>query len=287
MALGIGACESGREAPAGAPAVPPAAGTVTADDGVPIAYEVRGAGEPTLVFIHGWCCNREFWRNQLDVFGKDHRVVALDLPGHGASGARRAQWSIAGYGADVRSVVETLGLSKVVLVGHSLGGPVALEAARRLPGRVVAVIAVDTLQDAEFEMPADAVEGMAARFEKDFTGTMSQAVRSMFPDTADPVVVEWTLNAALATDHAAAAAIIRDYPNFRMRDALAAAGVPIRCLNSEPRGEEGLPTAVEKNRRYADFDAVILPDVGHFPMLEKPDEFNAALRKALDGVAGS
>ena len=287
LAVTIAACDSHRETPAGSPATPPAVGTVAADDGIPIAYEVHGEGDPTLVFIHGWCCNRAFWKNQLGVFAKDHRVVALDLPGHGASGSQRAHWSIAGYGADVRAVVETLGLSDVVLVGHSLGGPVALEAARLLPGRVKAVIAIDTLQDADFEMPADAVETMASRFERDFSGTMAGAVRSMFPDTADPTVVEWTLNAALATDHAAAVAIMRDYPNFHMKDALAAAGVPIRCLNTVPRGEEGLPTAVEKNRRYADFDAVMLDDVGHFPMLEKPDEFNAALGKVVAGVTGS
>lgn len=284
LTIAVAACGPAREDAPPAARAAAAPDTVRADDGVPIAVEVRGAGEPSLVLIHGWCCNRAFWRNQVDLLAKNHRVVTVDLPGHGGSGAGRAAWSIAGLGADVRAVVETLGLPRVVLLGHSLGGPVALEAARLLPGRVLAVIAVDTLQNVEFEMPADAVETMAARFEQDFSGTMAQAVRSMFRETADPAVVEWTLTASLGTDRVAALALMRDYPNFRPKQALAAAGVPVRCLNIVPRAEEGLPTAIETNRRYADYDAVLLEDVGHFPMLEKPDEFNAKLLEVLAAV---
>lgn len=269
---------------ASSPPPPPSAaepGTVAADDGVPIAYEIRGAGDPVLVFVHGWCCNRTFWRNQLDAFAKDHRVVAIDLPGHGGSGRVREGWSVAGLGADVRAIVDALGLSGVVLVGHSLGGPVALEAARLLPGRVLAVIAVDTLQDVEFEMPPDAVEKMAARFEADFSGTMTQAVRSMFRESSDPAVVEWTLSASLTADHDAAVALMRDYRNVRLKEMLAAANVPVRCINTVPRGDEGLATNVENNRRYADYDAVLVPDAGHFVMLEAPDTFNAKLKGIL------
>ncbi len=284
LAIAAAACGPVRDDAPPAPAPSAAADTVRADDGVPIAVEIAGAGEPAVVLIHGWSCSRAFWRNQVDLLAKDHRVVAVDLPGHGSSGAGRAAWSIAGLGADVRAVVETLGIPRAILIGHSLGGPVALEAARLLPGRVLAVIAVDTLQDAEFEIPADQVETMASRFEQDFSGTMTQAVRSMFREAADPAVVEWTVSASLGTDRAAALAIMRDYPNFRPKDALAAAGVPVRCLNSVPRAGEGLPTRIETNRRYADYDAVLLEDVGHFPMLEKPDEFNAKLLEVLAAV---
>jgi pimeloyl-ACP methyl ester carboxylesterase len=262
-------------------------GTATAADGVSIAYDVRGAGEPTLVFIHGWCCTRAFWKNEVDVFAKDHQVVTLDLPGHGASGSDRSRWSIHGLGADVQAVVEARGLSKVVLIGHSLGGPVALEAAGLLPGRVVAVIAIDTLQDVDFVYPPEAVEAMAARFEHDFTGTMTQAVRAQFPETADPTLVEWVLSNSLAANHEAALAIMRDYVNFDMKAALSAAKVPVRCLNVAPGEEGGLRTNVEGNRKFGDFDAVMLQDVGHFPMLEQPEKFNELLRTVLKALPKS
>ena len=270
------------------PPVPAAEGTATAADGVSIAYDVRGAGEPTLVFIHGWCCNRSFWKNQLDAFARDHQVVSLDLPGHGASGSDRSAWSIRGLGADVQAVVEAAGSSRVVLVGHSLGGPVALEAARLLPGRVVAVIAIDTLQDVDFVYPPEAVEQMAARFERDFTGTMTQAVRSMFSETSDPALVEWVMTSSVGANHDAAVAIMRGYTTFDMKQALSEAKVPVRCLNALPRDEEGgVPTNVERNRQFGDFDAVMLEGVGHFPMLEQPDSFNEKLREMLKALPKS
>lgn len=283
VALAIAGCARREKPP-----IPAAETFATAPDGVSIAYDVRGAGEPALVFIHGWCCNRSFWKNQVDAFATDHQVVTLDLPGHGASGSNRSAWSIRGLGADVQAVVEARGLSKVVLVGHSLGGPIALEAARLLPGRVVAVIAIDTLQDVDFVYPPEAVEQMAARFERDFTGTMTQAVRSMFTDAADPVLVEWVMTNSVGANHAAAAAIMRDYTNFDMKRALSDAKVPVRCLNAMPRDEEGgVPTNVERNRQFADFDAVMLEGGGHFPMLEQPQSFNEQLREVLKALPKS
>ena len=120
---------------------------------MPITYDVRGTGDTALVFVHCWSCDRTFWKYQLAAFADDYRVAAIDLPGHGESGADRDEWTIAGLGDDVARVVEQLGLRRVILVGHSMGGPVSLEAARRLPGRVLGVIAVDTLHNAEFKYP--------------------------------------------------------------------------------------------------------------------------------------
>ena len=136
-----------------APAPPPEviAGVIEAADGVPIVYDAKGAGETALVFLHCWSCDREFWREQVDVFAEDYRVVAMDLPGHGASGAGREDWSIAGLAEDVRTVVDELGLERVVLVGHSMGGPIALLAAPLLEGRAVGVACVDTLHNAEMK----------------------------------------------------------------------------------------------------------------------------------------
>jgi len=125
------------------------AAIVPAPDGVPIHYSVRGKGDPALVFVHCWSCDRKLWDNQVSVFSKDHRVVTIDLPGHGESGKGRKDWSIGGFGEDVKTVVGKLGLRRVVLIGSSMGGPVALEAARRMPERVVAIVPVDTLHNVE------------------------------------------------------------------------------------------------------------------------------------------
>ena len=101
-----------------------------------IHYDVHGQGDRALVFVHCWSCDtRTYWQNQVDEFAKDFRVVTVDLGGHGQSGMNRKEWTMAAFGADVAAVVNKLDLKNIVLVGHSMGGPVCLEAARRLQGR--------------------------------------------------------------------------------------------------------------------------------------------------------
>ena len=113
-------------------------------DGVPLLYDVDGLGSPALVFVHGWSCDRTYWERQFDHFKSEHLVVMLDLAGHGESGLDRTAWSMEAFGKDVASVVEKLDLNKVVLIGHSMGGTVILEAAQILPSRISALVPVDT-----------------------------------------------------------------------------------------------------------------------------------------------
>ena len=144
---------SPQEAPS--PAVPAGQaagpGVATAPDGVSIAYTVSGEGSPALVFVHGWMCDQTYWTAQAASFSTTHTVVTIDLAGHGESGMEREGWPLIAFGADVEAVVEGLDLDRVILIGHSMGGPVVLEAARLMLERVIGVVGVDTLQDADFK----------------------------------------------------------------------------------------------------------------------------------------
>ena len=115
-------------------------GRKASGDGVEIAYTVRGAGATTLVFIHGGLADRSFWKPQMDALGDRYALVALDLGGHGASGRDRARWTVPAWGDDVRAVVGAVGAQRAVLIGNSLGGPVAIEAALLMPSRVLGVV---------------------------------------------------------------------------------------------------------------------------------------------------
>ena len=107
-----------------------AALTVPSIDGIPIAYEVHGQAEPALVLVHGWSCDRSYWKEQVDYLSPQYRLVLVDLAGHGESGAGRKDYTMASFGADVAAVVDSLKLQKVVLAGHSMGGDVVIEAAK-------------------------------------------------------------------------------------------------------------------------------------------------------------
>jgi pimeloyl-ACP methyl ester carboxylesterase len=258
---------------------------VKAPDGVRIAYDVRGKGDTTLLFLHGLASDRSSFSEQLDLFAADYRVVNVDLGGHGSSGADRESWSVAGLAGDVEAVVKELDLRRVVLIGHSMGGHVALFAAARMPGRVIGIAGIDTLHDAEFRWQEAEAAKLIESFERDFAKAMDAAVRSMFPDGANPALVERIAARASASDRRAALGLLREFPRLDLREAFRGAKVPVRCINSAPWREGTLRTAVETNRKYADYDAVILEGTGHYPMLERPAELNARLREVLGSLA--
>ena len=256
-------------------------GRVLAADGQPIVYEDRGAGDTALVFVHCWACDRGYWREQLDAFAADYRVVALDLAGHGESGKSRESWTLEGLGDDVVAVVEHLGLERAILIGHSMGGPVALFAARRLPGRVLGIVAVDTLHNAEQEFPSAMVEMLAAGFEADFESAMRGAVNRMLGEGVEPEIGEWVAERACSADPQATVAILRAFAGFDAGAAMRAADVPIRAINAAPASPLQPPTEIELNRKYADYDAVIVEGVGHFLLLEAPERINPLLAEAI------
>jgi pimeloyl-ACP methyl ester carboxylesterase len=288
----VAGCGTKTEDAAPTPAVAPPIsavtdGTVTAADGVTIHYDVRGAGDVAVVFVHCWSCSRAFWREQLDVFKDDYRVVSLDLGGHGASGAERDPFTVTGLAGDVVAVADGLDLQKMILVGHSMGGPVSLEAAHRMPGRVAGIIAVDTLQNADFKYPQEIFDNMVASLEADFKGTMAGFFQGMASPSMNEELKAWIVDEASAARPEVAIALMSDFAGIDMPALFQNAGVPIRAINSAPQGERGWATDVEANRKYSDFDAVLMEGAGHFLQLERPEEFNRHLKRVLTELAAA
>jgi pimeloyl-ACP methyl ester carboxylesterase len=202
--------------------------------------------------------------------------VTVDLAGHGLSGLDREVWTIESFGGDVAAVIAGLELDKVVVVGHSMGGRVGLEVARLLPGTVVGVIGVDTLHDADEQYDPDEVAGLLAGFEADFVATCGGFVGSMFGEQAPATMVEEIRADMCGGPGTIGTALIGDYVAYDLAAALEGAAVPVRVVNADK-----WPTNAPANRKYADFDAVIIEGHGHFLMQEAPEELNAALIEAL------
>lgn len=255
--------------------------TFRAADGVNIVYDVRGKGDTALVFIHGWTMDRQSWKHQLDAFADEYRVVALDLAGHSESGKDRAKWSIAGLADDVAGLIKKLELKRVIFVGHSMGGPVSLMTAKRVPENVIGIVGVDTLHNVEFKFPEEVSKKFMAGFEKDFKGTLRAAMKGMLPAKVDEKLVTWITEMSEKQDPKMAVGLMNDMSRLDLKAAMKEAGKPIRAINAAPETPFAIPTDLEVNRKYADFDAVIMKGVGHFPMLERPDEFNMKLRQVL------
>ncbi len=261
-----------------------AAAVARSSDGVPIHYTDQGKGEPALVFVHCWSCDSHLWDAQVAAFAGNHRVVAIDLAGHGESGKARANWTIPAFGGDVRAVVEKLGLKRVILIGSSMGGPVILEAARQLGDRVVGLVPVDTLTSVEDKTPSDQIEAVVRRFQADYPGETTKYINQyLFAPSTPPDVRKRVLATATSAPPEIAIAVLRAAMAYDPVPALRGIKAPIRAINSDL-----YPTNLAGNRKYApQFEAVIIEGVGHYPMLETPARFNALLAQAVRDIERS
>lgn len=254
---------------------------VNASDGVPIHYSVQGTGELALVFVHCWSCDRNLWENQVAEFAKKYRVVTIDLPGHGKSGQDRKNWSIESYGEDVKTVVTKLDLKRVVLVGSSMGGPITLEAARRMPDRVVGIVPVDTLHDVEARVPPEQLDAVVKQLQADFKTAVTGFLNQFFFAPKTPAAVKARVIAeTTARPPEVALTILKAIFSYNAAPALREVKVPIRAINADLR-----PTNLTVNQKYApQFQVVVMEGFGHYPMLEDPGAFNRHLAEFLQSL---
>ncbi|MEP6741973.1 MAG: alpha/beta hydrolase [bacterium] len=112
-------------------------------DGARIHYVNYGKGREALVLIHGWTSNLEFWRDQIPDLAKRNRVIAIDLPGHGQSDKPQTTYSMEFFARAVNAVLEDAQVARAVLVGHSMGTPIARQFYREYPEKTLAIVIVD------------------------------------------------------------------------------------------------------------------------------------------------
>jgi len=254
--------------------------TCRAADGVELVYSTAGAGEPALVFIHGGMANRGFYDGQLKAFAGRHRVIAPDLPGHGESGSNRTKWGIPEWGADVKAVLDAEKVNTFIIFGNSLGGPVAVETALLCPGRVLGVVGVDTFQQIDFVMTAEEVGPRAKAFGDDYAAALKEMIGLLFHKDADPALVADAEKRMSGTPPEAARAMLLGMAGYDHGASVRRLAAPLRAINGDL-----YPTDIEGSRKLKpDFDAVVMTHVGHYPMLERPQEFNRLVAEMVAGL---
>lgn len=260
-------------------------GHLSGHEGVTLEYEVVSSGDPTLVFVHGWMCDRTYWREQRDAVPDQFGVVLLDLGGHGRSSATRDDWSIDGFAEDVAASIHGLDLQRVILVGHSMGGPVIAEAAQRARNQVIGLVGVDTYQYLEAPwLQGEGVPNLVSRLSADFEQTAAGFVRRMFPTAPDSALFHMILAGMTAGSPIVGIPSMQSVLEWYRDRAVASLNVidrPIWTINSA----EYVGTDVAQlHRLVPDIEVRLLKGVGHFVMLEDPESFNRSLIEAIRSI---
>jgi len=249
----------------------------TSSDGSEIYFEATGEGETALVFVHGWNGNVRWWDAQRDALASRYRIVALDLAGHGRSAPARMPGSAAAYAADILAVVQAIDAPRIVLVGHSMSGGYVTAAAPDVE-RLAALILVDTLKHLDGIPTAEQADAMLARYRADYRDAVTTLLPPfLFAPATPPAVVERLQREFLTVTGDVAAALVEPLYRMDLRAAARRVTVPVRGIGSDLH-----PDTAAANRAYfADYTYRALAGCGHYPMLEVPDAFTAALRAEL------
>ena len=252
----------------------------TEPDGVHIEYRVAGKGDPAIVLIHGWATDANYWNAQIAPLQAKYTVVTVDLAGHGGSTKSRTDWSMEKYGEDVATVVQRIPNQQVILVGHSMGGTVALEAAHTLGNRVIGIIVVDALKSVGLPpLSPSQIQTRVAPFRTDFIGAVRKYVsEELFEKGADPLFVQKVAYDMSLEPPDVGVASLEALLSMDFKTVLPDIKVPVLAINSDlgatddARIRKALPT----------FKSDVIPHTSHFLMMEVPDKFNPILMRDID-----
>lgn len=258
-------------------------------NGFSMHYELHGeAGEP-LVLVHGYTGDVTDWRHQLPEFSRTHRVLIMDHRGHGASEAPvdRASYTITQMADDVVALVEHAGLGRYHLLGHSMGGAVAQEIALRDRGRLISL----TLQDTghRFDLSRNEVVAKFIAHRNLIAEEKGMAAIVALPKLA-PAPPHMPAERAAETDARLARMSVDAYigawqgleawqgTEHRAKDIAAPTMVIYGDLDAPPLIEAAKFLAANVSGAVLE----VVPEAAHSPQFERPEIFNAALRRHLE-----
>ncbi|MEP6704527.1 MAG: alpha/beta hydrolase [Acidobacteriota bacterium] len=226
-----------------------------------------------LVLIHGWTCSADFWKESFDAF-PDYRILAIDLPGHGQSEKPKVDYSMAYFARAVDAVMKQAGVKSAVLVGHSMGTPVAREFYRLHPQQTLGIVVVDGALQSFF--PKAMMEQFIAQLRTNYKESAPKMVDGMLAPIKDAGLKKMIRDSMLATP---------DYVGISAMDGMAdekiwttdKINVPVLAIMAaSPVWPSDLKERYMSIAPKMEFQ--VWTDVSHFLFMEKPKEFNEQVR---------
>ncbi|MCL4242321.1 MAG: alpha/beta hydrolase [Dehalococcoidia bacterium] len=250
-------------------------------NGATLSFDDTGTGGPAFVFVHGFACDRQAWAPQVADLGRDHRCINVDLRGRGTSAAL-PPFDVVTAADDVAALISELGLGPAVVVGHSLGGVVALVLNERHPDLVLGTVIGDS--PVSRAMAETRGPGLPERIRE--AGTMEPAARMVERFWAEdtPPDVRAYGEVLMSCPPDVAAGMLDGFPEVAARF-----GELVRLADRKPfmaiwsGAPLGDPAWLRDQTMFVRQEPV--PGTGHFFQLEQPAITNALLRAFLDDVA--
>ena len=247
-------------------------------ESVRVHYKSLGSGSTALVFIHCWTCDLTFWREQVPAFDGKIRMILVDLPGHGRSDKPEIPYTMDLFARAVDAVLQDAGVSKAVLVGHSMGTPVARQFYRLHPEKTLGIVDVDGMLHVALK-PGQAEELAALYSGADWKEKQTKAVEGMFSLATTPALKEKILGTMTSAPQYVVAGAFKGIfdPAIWTDDPIR---VPVLAIyaRSAFRTPE-YEAAVKKLAPGVQF--VYFEGAGHFLQMEKPAEVNTAIAAFL------
>ena len=258
---------------------PKAQSRFTKLDDARIHYVNYGKGHEALVLIHGWTSNLEFWRDQIPDLAKRSRVIAIDLPGHGLSDKPQITYSMDLFARAVDAVLRDAHVDRAVLVGHSMGTPVARQFYRKYPQKTLAIVIVDGSLRAFADRKT--MEGMIAGFRgPNYQVAAGQMLNMISGPTLSAADRERIKVSFLNTPQHVVVGAMEGMADDAIWG-LDKINVPVLAVMAKmpfyPPNVEELSRAIAPNMDFQMWEGV-----GHFLQMEKPKQFNDAVIAFLD-----
>ncbi len=237
-----------------------------------VHYVDVGKGSTALIFIHGWTCSAEFWKDSYTAF-KNMRVIAVDLPGHGMSDKPQVSYTMDYFARSIESVMKDAKITKAILVGHSMGTPVIRQFYRLYPEKTWGLVVVDG--GLRPFAPKELVEKFFAPLKANYKEAAPKFIDGMLAPVKDENLKAKIKTAMLATPEYVAISAMEAMNDEKIwtNDKIKVPTLVIMAKSSARTNEyEQFVRSIVPNVDYQTWD-----DVSHFLMIEKPDEFNKTL----------
>lgn len=259
-----------------------------------IHHVVAGSGSPPMVFVHGFGCSWTDWLAQIEHFSTRQMVVAVDLPGHGASLMPAEPASIALGATEVAALLQALAMPPAVLVGHSMGCRVVLDAALRAPEHVAAIVLLDGSR-----FPPQSDQAFESRFAAgEYRDLVRATFGQMFTTSSDPKTIDAVVQRALTLSEQVGEAFLLSmvrYDAETLASALERVDKPLLVLQTTFINDQRERTSMVAGQMTSYLEFVrakvpaahieVLADLGHFPQIETPTEINSVLARFIATLA--